>query len=738
MGGLTYPNAKLGALYDKAQVEEYLSALFRNVEWAEGELLSVLGIGEKGTPQEGVFRERQIIPPAMMHVAHKHLRRWSDSHVAGFMVPAVLKAAALERGDVKLDMVASLTAIVLDIDSGDTNAKRAFVTSALGTPSLVVGSGGVTAEGTPKLHCYWLLNEPSEEVERVAFLRKLLAMKCGGDQSFGRATQVIRVPGTVHAKNGKAALCSILARSDCEYSLDDMAETIEAMQPMPGLPEPVQSQLPALVSGGMDFTPRQDTALAAMHRDIDEGGSELTRWGEFSKIAGFNISECRAGRITPEAAKTATNGWMLTHMNPPWPQARFDQEFMGLVNKDVANHGAFPQSVIVTAIAIGTDLRASPARFPDPRTIPPRPWMLGRWLQRGIVTAVIAPGGVGKSSLMAALTLSMSSGKPILGKTIYGGPLRTWYWNLEDSGDNLARARIAAMMHHGIGPADLGDRMFVDSGPDGAGLCVAVEDRAGFTIIVPVFEALKAAMIRDKVDLLVIDPFVSCHQIDENDNNRVDAVIKMLARIAVETNAAIAVVHHSRKMNGDAVTGDSARGASALNNAARTTLVLNRMTPEQAEGWGIELHRSAAFFNVADDKHNMAPAERADWFEIVGVSLDNAAGPHEADSVGVVQQWTPPQAMDGVTADHLLQVQRVLCHPTNCHWESFSDGWAGEVVATILKLEASEPRSKKKIAELLKVWTRSGALKREMRRDEKKTDKRFRPALVSGPLAINH
>ena len=52
--------------------------------------------------------------------------------------------------------------------------------------------------------------------------------------------------------------------------------------------------------GGMDLTPRQDTAFAALHRNIAAGGDELNRWGEFSKVAGFHIAEARTGRVTPQ------------------------------------------------------------------------------------------------------------------------------------------------------------------------------------------------------------------------------------------------------------------------------------------------------------------------------------------------------------------------------------------------------------------------------------------------------
>src|SRR5688500_17059555 len=92
--GNIFPLASNSALYDPGQVETCFKALFRNVEWSEGEVISLLGIGEKGTEQEGRFRERKIIPPAFIGSGHRHMQRWGEHRVASFVVPAVLSGAA--------------------------------------------------------------------------------------------------------------------------------------------------------------------------------------------------------------------------------------------------------------------------------------------------------------------------------------------------------------------------------------------------------------------------------------------------------------------------------------------------------------------------------------------------------------------------------------------------------------------------------------------------------------------
>jgi hypothetical protein len=260
-------------------------------------------------------------------------------------------------------------------------------------------------------------------------------------------------------------------------------------------------------------------------------------------------------------------------------------------------------------------------------------------------------------------------------------------------------------------------RLFVDSGPDGAELCTAVEDRNGFTIVEPVYENITAALGRTGIDCLIVDPFVSSHRVNENDNNKIDAVAKRWARVAVAANCAIVLVHHSRKLGLEAVTADSSRGAGALNNAARMTLVLNRMSPEQAEIFSIPQEKHRAYFNVADDKHNLAPAEAADWFELVGVTLGNATDVHEADSVGVVVPWKPPSALDGVDLDHLFRIQKVLAS-SDYFRDAQSEAWVGDVIANVLKFDASTAAGKKRVKTLVDQWIGSGILTSEMRLNE--------------------
>lgn len=560
----TYPLEANAALYDSAQAEAYLETLFRNVNWKAGQLISLLGIGEKGTPQDGSngkppFRERKILTPEGRFTVHAHLKRWAGHHVAGFVVPAVLHPDAGEAGDVKLDKVAALTAIILDLDSGDTDAKASYVNAALGQPSMVVASGGTTEAGKPKLHIYWLFNEPCEEVERVAEARKLLASKVGGDQSFGRATQVVRVAGSVHAKNGKASVCRILSRSAAEYSFDDLAEAINGLQPMPGIEPPkATNELPRLGPRGvMDFTPNFDTATAALHRDIREGGEDLTRYSEFSKVAGFNINSARAGRIGLDEAHQNTRGWMLQHMVPPWPEARFESQFRALVNVDIARHGPMPQQ-------LPADQRQSHARIlPLEFFSDIEPILENNWLVRGYLTAsslVLTYGwpGTGKSFFVLDIALRIALGLPFNGSSVKQGAV---IYLAAEAGKGM-RNRIAAFKKHHLISRECPFALLP--------LSVDLFDRsADLQSLIATINWSIDRLGRPPI-LLVLDTLAATFGAGDENTKDMLAYINNVAHIRDHCDTTIWLVHHRPKdqMN------NTPRGHSSLMGAMDTILSL--------------------------------------------------------------------------------------------------------------------------------------------------------------------
>lgn len=133
---------------------------------------------------------------------------------------------------------------------------------------------------------------------------------------------------------------------------------------------------------------------------------------------------------------------------------------------------------------------------------------------------------------------------------------------------------------------------------------------------------LTAEIISRKIDAVIIDPFVSCHEVGENDNTAMDMIVKEWGRVADRGNCAVHLVHHTRKMGGveSEVTAESSRGAKAVTDACRVVRAVNRMSKEEGDRAGVGSHRP--YFRTYNDKANLQPpADKSDWFRLASVDL---------------------------------------------------------------------------------------------------------------------
>ncbi|MHA3915695.1 AAA family ATPase [Halovulum sp. GXIMD14793] len=357
----------------------------------------------------------------------------------------------------------------------------------------------------------------------------------------------------------------------------------------------------------------------------------------------------------------------------------------------------------------------------DPSTLPPRPWLYGRHLIRKQVSVTVAPGGVGKSSLTICEALAMASGRELLGDWTASN-LKVWVYNLEDTRDELDRRIIAAMQHHNVAPDEINGRLYVDTGRERT-LSTAIQTRDGIQIIKPEMEALAQEIAAREIDVLVIDPFVSSHQVSENDNGAIDLVAKEWARLADHCNCAIELVHHTRKTNGEEATTESARGATALLGAARSGRVLNKMGDDLKADAGVQ-DDPATYFAITRDKANLAPVGKREWRRMASVHLSNG------DSVGVAEVWEWPDTFDGVTVKDLLAVQHAIDGKHPRYSEQAGDDWAGCIVADVLGMDVAADR--KRIKKIIETWLKFGALVKVKVKDATRQE---RPCLEVGEWA---
>jgi hypothetical protein len=368
-------------------------------------------------------------------------------------------------------------------------------------------------------------------------------------------------------------------------------------------------------------------------------------------------------------------------------------------------------------------ITAKPFVWRDPRTIPMRQWLYGRLLIRKFVTATVAPGGTGKSSLVAAETLAQVTGKDLLG-AMPTEPLRVWLWNLEDPQEETERKLQAAALHYKIKEDDIGDRLFVDSGRDTPLVIAEMLPRSGAEIVRPVTDALVDEIKRRMVDVVVIDPFVSCHHVPENDNGAQDMVVKEWGRVAELGNCAIHLVDHTRKMGPDGeVTTESARGGKAKTDACRVVRAVNRMSKEEGEKAGVENHR--LYFRTLNDKANLQPpANGSDWFKLASIDLGNGALGGPGDSISVVTTWEWPDPLAGITGPDF---ERAAAKIRSGKWRENAQAknWVGKAVAEALNRNIESKAERARVSGLIKAWLSAGSLVIVDGEDEKRMPRKF-------------
>lgn len=367
-------------------------------------------------------------------------------------------------------------------------------------------------------------------------------------------------------------------------------------------------------------------------------------------------------------------------------------------------------------------IAASPFVLRSPSEIPRRRFLYGTHYARGFISTTIAPGGVGKTTLGTAEGLAMATGRALLGVRPWQ-QCKVWLFNGEDPIEEIERRVAAACLHYGIGAGDLAGQLFVDSGRN-TEIIIARSERSGLVLMEPVRAALLETVRANGIDVVIVDPFVSTHHVNENDNMSINAVVKAWARIADEANVSVELVHHARKTGGNEVTVEDGRGAVALLAAARSARALNGMTRDEAKEVGVEAHRT--YFRAENGKSNMSPPpEKADWFHLVAVPLENGVGPLDpGDQVAVATAWEWPDATAGVTgADFDAAARKVRSGKWRENIQA--SNWVGNAIAEALSLDVEDARDKAKIKACLKMWIASGAFRVVDGLDEKRNSRKF-------------
>jgi DNA polymerase I-like protein with 3'-5' exonuclease and polymerase domains len=281
----------------------------------------------------------------------------------------------------------------------------------------------------------------------------------------------------------------------------------------------------------------------------------------------------------------------------------------------------------------------------DDTTLPqPRRWLTAGQFCRTFLSGLVAPGATGKTALRILQALALATGKPLAGQHIYRR-CRVLIISFEDDAEELRRRILAACLHYKISLADVKGWLF-PACPKGLKLMEMRDGERATGMLEP---ALRRAIERRQPDLVILDPFVKLHALEENDNAAMDAVADLLTQLAREYDIAMDSPAHTRKGLVTAGDADVRRGASAVRDAGRLDYTLIPMSEDEAKAFGIALEERREYLRLDSAKVNLLPPARtAQWFKLISVPLGNTTPDYpDGDYVQTLEPWKPPEILAG-------------------------------------------------------------------------------------------
>jgi len=167
-----------------------------------------------------------------------------------------------------------------------------------------------------------------------------------------------------------------------------------------------------------------------------------------------------------------------------------------------------------------------------------------------------------KSWLALDLAVSVASRTPCLGTFAVGDPGPVMLYMAEDAAA-VVKARLTGLCDH--------RGLRLDGLPIDVITAPAVRIDRGADQ-----ERLARTVWRAAPRLLVLDPFVRLHRVDENDAGQVSAVLGYLRTLQRDLDVAVLVVHHARKNGGGGQAGQNLRGSGDLHAWGDSNLYLRR------------------------------------------------------------------------------------------------------------------------------------------------------------------
>ena len=350
---------------------------------------------------------------------------------------------------------------------------------------------------------------------------------------------------------------------------------------------------------------------------IEGRGGNNTTYAVAARVIEIGVSAERAADL------------MAEHWNerclPPWNR----EELLGIV-KNAENYAQRRQgSGGVTAAASdwGDAVVLPPAPPPSSagkfdkvfasramtpiELIPAREWIMHRLLLRNEAAVLAGPGGVGKSGFSLALAAHGAAGRSFAGFTV-NRPFKTIVYNLEDSRHEMEARLYAACAVYDLDPREIEKHVLLWPGRE---LRFRLMNRDHSFAMADIQELARLTK-REGFDAMVLDPLVSLHHEEENDNTAMGEVMDALNGLARLASIAVLALHHTPKAVRQAGSSDAVRGAGNIVNAVRIASTIYAADEADAALYGFGDGYKARYVRIDDAKQNLSALETKPlWLE---------------------------------------------------------------------------------------------------------------------------
>jgi hypothetical protein len=284
--------------------------------------------------------------------------------------------------------------------------------------------------------------------------------------------------------------------------------------------------------------------------------------------------------------------------------------------------------------------------------------------------------------------------------------------SLEDDRNEVLRRIRAVRLHYGIPAAELDGWLFVTTPGAAAGKLMVLHPKTGRPTTGELPAKLEAVIAKNGIGLVVLDPLVKAHAVDENNNSQMDAVASLLTDLASRCNVAVDAPHHVSKGTADPGNASRGRGASATNNAARLVFTLAAMSVDEAQRFNIPEDDRRDFVRMDRAKLNVARTSGpTKWFRLMSVAIGNETAAYPAgDHVQVVEQWSPPDTWAGLDVDLVNRILTAIdAGMEDGNFYTDAPKAPGREAWSVVKTFAPS-KTEAQAREVIRTWVKNGLL----------------------------